>query len=306
MSDLPACFFLAQAGSVDLSALSPRQQGLMTVYGLLIIVGALIALPAFFIWWRNPERWHRGIEMLMYRPWDRPMLFRCVLLVLAAFVIANGLAALVYEVAPNALEKESIWVVIQGLLLYGPLLVYLVLNLKRRFVSWKDAFGIQAGKLFRDIRAGLLFYIGTLPFVLLYAWLYASFLESIGVDPRPQEIARIIAGGDSLWLQVCLVFIAGAFAPFLEETLFRGIALPVFVKRWGVTRGVLLVSLAFALIHFHVPSLVPLFVLAVGLSLAYIYTGSIMAPVVMHAAFNLVNVVMMTNLPETMLGVSVP
>ena len=45
-------------------------------------------------------------------------------------------------------------------------------------------------------------------------------------------------------------------------------------------------SAAFALSHLHAPSFVPLFVLSIGLGLAYEWTGSLLAPVTMHALFN--------------------
>jgi membrane protease YdiL (CAAX protease family) len=50
------------------------------------------------------------------------------------------------------------------------------------------------------------------------------------------------------------------------------------------------VSAAFAVTHLHVPSLGPLFALAVGLGLSYELTGSLLVPITMHALFNATNV----------------
>jgi membrane protease YdiL (CAAX protease family) len=50
------------------------------------------------------------------------------------------------------------------------------------------------------------------------------------------------------------------------------------------------VSLLFALVHHHVGSLVPLFVLALGLTTAYEATGCLLVPVFMHAIFNGLNI----------------
>jgi membrane protease YdiL (CAAX protease family) len=52
----------------------------------------------------------------------------------------------------------------------------------------------------------------------------------------------------------------------------------------------LIVSAIFALSHAHLPSLVPLFALAIGLALAYELTGSLLVPIGMHALFNAVMV----------------
>jgi membrane protease YdiL (CAAX protease family) len=45
-------------------------------------------------------------------------------------------------------------------------------------------------------------------------------------------------------------------------------------------------ALVFALIHGHVPSIPGLVILAVALALLYEQTGSLWAPISMHAAFN--------------------
>jgi len=68
--------------------------------------------------------------------------------------------------------------------------------------------------------------------------------------------------------------------------IFRGIMLSVFARAFGPAAGVVTVSLLFALLHWHVPSMVPLFIIGLGFSLAYMYTSSIVVPFVMHAAFN--------------------
>ena len=86
-----------------------------------------------------------------------------------------------------------------------------------------------------------------------------------------------------------MLAMAVGVAPIFEEILFRGIALPLLARRWGVAPAVVAVSAFFAVIHLHVPSLVPLFIIAVSFSLGYLYTGSLLAPVVMHALFNGVN-----------------
>jgi membrane protease YdiL (CAAX protease family) len=86
-----------------------------------------------------------------------------------------------------------------------------------------------------------------------------------------------------------MLILAAVLAPVFEECLFRGILLPLLARRLGTGAAVLLSSVAFASIHFHLPSLVPLCVVAVGFSLGYLYAGSLWVPIVMHALFNGVN-----------------
>ena len=81
-------------------------------------------------------------------------------------------------------------------------------------------------------------------------------------------------------------------APISEELVFRGIALPLAAKHLGPVPAVFAISLVFSLIHLNAASTLPLFVLAIGLSIAYIYTQSIAVPIIMHACFNAVNLSM--------------
>jgi hypothetical protein len=75
-------------------------------------------------------------------------------------------------------------------------------------------------------------------------------------------------------------------APVVEELLFRGVLLPAVNRLVGARPAIVIVSLLFALVHGHWPSMVPLFMLSTALCLAYIYRGSLMTSIVMHASFN--------------------
>ncbi|NIM08754.1 MAG: CPBP family intramembrane metalloprotease, partial [Planctomycetales bacterium] len=60
-------------------------------------------------------------------------------------------------------------------------------------------------------------------------------------------------------LIVLITTIAVAVAPVAEEVLFRGFAYPALKQRYGMWRGLVIVSLLFAVVHFHTPSVLPLF-----------------------------------------------
>ena len=84
-----------------------------------------------------------------------------------------------------------------------------------------------------------------------------------------------------------------AVAPIIEEMLFRGVAFPAMLRHTSLTRSMIFVSLIFAAIHLTPTALVPLFVFAMALSLAYLYTGNILVPIVMHLLFNSVSLGML-------------
>lgn len=79
---------------------------------------------------------------------------------------------------------------------------------------------------------------------------------------------------------VCLV------APVCEEFFFRGILFNALRRRLGVNGANAAAALVFALVHGNLFAVIPLFVLALLLTRAYVTIGSIWAPIAMHAIFN--------------------
>jgi uncharacterized protein len=128
---------------------------------------------------------------------------------------------------------------------------------------------------------------------VFYTLIYQAVLRGMGHEIMLQEVALVVAGEQSFWLRMYLMTLAVVLAPLFEEILFRGIGLPLVARKWGAAPAVVIVSLFFAAIHFHLPSMVPLFVIAAAFSLAYIHSGSIVVPIVMHGLFNGVNLVML-------------
>ncbi len=76
-------------------------------------------------------------------------------------------------------------------------------------------------------------------------------------------------------------------APIGEEFLFRGFFYGVLKRFVGSVGSAVFCSVLFALIHANLASAPGLFVLALALTLVYERTGSILAPISMHALFNL-------------------
>jgi len=78
-------------------------------------------------------------------------------------------------------------------------------------------------------------------------------------------------------------------APLGEEFFFRGLLFST-AKRFGWPKlGWLGASGLFALSHLNVPTLLPLFVLALALTWLYEQTEGLLAPVLAHSLFNAAN-----------------
>jgi uncharacterized protein len=80
-------------------------------------------------------------------------------------------------------------------------------------------------------------------------------------------------------------------APISEEFVFRGFLYGVLKRYAGGISALFFCGLLFALIHMHIPSLVPLFVLGCVLTFAYELSGSLLVPMTMHALFNTLTLV---------------
>ena len=110
---------------------------------------------------------------------------------------------------------------------------------------------------------------------------------------QEEEAVRLFKASGEFAPRLVMILTAVVVAPLIEEFLFRGYLYPVLRKYLGALAGILLNAGLFAAMHAHLPSLAPLFVLAVCLTLAYEATGTILVPMAMHALFNAFNVALL-------------
>jgi hypothetical protein len=84
---------------------------------------------------------------------------------------------------------------------------------------------------------------------------------------------------------------AAIAAPLFEELLFRGFLLPSLTKYMPVSGAIGLSSLIFATAHLSLSEVLPLTVL--GMILGFIYTRSrnLLAPMLLHSAWNSITMV---------------
>ncbi len=103
---------------------------------------------------------------------------------------------------------------------------------------------------------------------------------------------------------ILFVFLSAVIlAPLLEESVFRGVLQTSLMRLMNGLRwpALVLTSAVFAVIHYWVvpwPMLFSLFVL--GLVFGYVYerTGSLLTPMLTHAAFNAINIGIALSMPE--------
>jgi membrane protease YdiL (CAAX protease family) len=261
---------------------------------LLGMTGLLVDVLMLIFSMVRPPDWQRISLDILSRPWtERHAVF--VAAVPAGTCLLGNAAAIVavqFGLLSDTKLPAHIVALATFLFFHLPAFLAILLLSFRLRVSSELGFGVSRRLLPRHAAYGIVFGMAALPVVWTALALCDALLNLTGVPVDLQPIVRVIAEAETypVWMQLALAALAIGFAPVAEELLFRGIVLPAVAKSIGFVRAMLLVSLLFALLHLHLPSLLPLFLLSVLFSVAYAYSGSILVPIVMHATFNFVSV----------------
>ncbi|MEB3258238.1 MAG: type II CAAX endopeptidase family protein [Cyanobacteriota bacterium] len=126
-------------------------------------------------------------------------------------------------------------------------------------------------------------FLMVIPLVALATWM----LQQVWTDPGGSNplLEMVLASSNGLAL-LAFALTAVVFAPLFEETLFRGVLLPVLSRHMGGLAAVGISALLFALAHLSLGELVPLSVLGMGLGLLRWRSGRLGAAVCLHALWN--------------------
>lgn len=283
---------------VDLGRLSTLEYDLAqraltigAVYGIIVVLGLLVDLALVLRLRRRPWPWREAASRLLWRPWGLGD-SRTILLVLAcAYVATFALQGHIPALAERlGLTVPSLLILLQSVVFHWAGLACVVALLARRGLPWGSAFGISWRGFPRAAGWGLALLLAAMPLLLLCTLIYQALLVALGHQTSLQDVAFAFADEGRVWMRVYFFALAVFIAPLFEEILFRGILLPAMARRFGLAASAVAVSLLFAVIHGHLPSMATLFLLSLALSAGYLLTGSLMTSVVMHGLFNAVTV----------------
>ncbi|MFD2171223.1 CPBP family intramembrane glutamic endopeptidase [Tumebacillus lipolyticus] len=151
------------------------------------------------------------------------------------------------------------------------------IGLKRPMLSWK-----MAGYV-------LMFFV----FVYTMSLLTNSLSEWVGIDTdsyREKHISQELLDAKAFGMMMSMLPLlsTAVIAPLGEELLFRGVLQSVLTARWGASVGVVGSALLFSLIHADPVLFLPIFIMGVLFSMLYRITGTLWAPIWLHALNNLV------------------
>ena len=122
-----------------------------------------------------------------------------------------------------------------------------------------------------------------LPLVTLVGWLFDQLVsKASGSNP----LLELVLTTTNPWALLLFSITAMVLAPLFEETLFRGVLLPVLGQRYGGLWGVLISALVFGIAHLSLGELPALFVLGLGLGWLRLQSGRLGPSVLMHGLWN--------------------
>lgn len=230
----------------------------------------------------RPVRWRFALAMAAASAWAYALLFGAVRagwLVPADSAADPGLLPLAAQTLPMPLAA----------------LAALAVCMRADGSSARRAFGLQARQRRSGARQAPLLYLAALPVVLAAALAWRAVLDGLAIPLAPQPLIELLQSGRlSPYAVLYISVLAVTVAPITEELLFRGLLLPLLMRHYGPVQAVTAVSLMFACIHFNAASIAPLFAIAAAFALGYLWTGSLLTPVLMHALFNGVNLLLLT------------
>jgi uncharacterized protein len=282
------------AGLPDCRLEVPQRQAAMRLLavswlpGVLLLVGVALLLRDLWLAWRR---------CLVLAPLQGPLLnlVDVTLLIAGGFVVLGELGVplllaplsgwLLAPLAAQPLRQQSLQVVLLYLGLMLPPLVILGRQLQGAAASPPAGGWLQWQwrPLTRAVAQGFTGLLMVLPLVAISGWV----LDRLVGDPGGSNpLLDLVLQARDPWALAGFAFTAVVLAPLFEETLFRGVLLPVLGQRWGAIPGLVASALTFATAHLSLGELGPLLVLGLGLGWLRLRTGRLASCVVMHALWN--------------------
>jgi CAAX protease family protein len=166
----------------------------------------------------------------------------------------------------------------------------ILLSFLVRHMRPADLFGFDRLGFVKVFLLGVGLLIAALPLIFASSAVVSSLFH-VDSQKDSQPIMQLFERVADPTKRIPIIVLAIVIAPLSEEFVFRGFLYGVLKRYAGALPALGFTGVAFALIHLHAPSLLPLFLLACVLTLAYELSGSLLVPMAMHALFNAITLV---------------
>lgn len=155
-------------------------------------------------------------------------------------------------------------------------------------LSWGDM-GLKQVK----IAAGLKDMLKTWFLAWLVSLFYMFFVIDSGITV-PENKLLIILQNPSLIMLILNIILIAVVAPFVEETLFRGLLLGSLRTYCGPWTAIVISAAIFSALHLELLGFVPRLILGIALGYLYVKHNSILPSIALHAFNNLLAVLVIT------------
>ena len=258
------------------------------VPALVLLLGIALLLRELWLLWRRRLPAPPAVQGPPLSGLDAVLLIAGGFVVLGELLtpllVTPVLQALLDGLAIASPLREGISVVVLYLaLMAGPLLI-LTLMLAGLGPSPEEGWLLfrwrpLPASLLRALRVLLM----VLPMVSLVGWLQGQLWGDPGGSNPLLDL--VLRSQDPAAL-ACFALTAVVLAPLFEETIFRGVLLPVASRELGAGWGVVVSAAVFAVAHLSLGELPPLFMLGLGLGWLRWSGGRLGSCVLMHALWN--------------------
>lgn len=187
-------------------------------------------------------------------------------------VVIAGIIPAIIVLGINALEGILPWIKSWTMFIVYFLSFGIVLLIAQKW--WRvDRFDSK--------KVNVVVYLLLVPMIMALAVVVESVVSQI---PMPEDIQKMFEQMVQLNLQGYLT--VGIAAPILEELIFRGVILKMFLKRYTPSKAIVLSSVIFGIAHLNPWQFVGAFI--IGLFIGWIYwkTNSIWPGIFMHFTNN--------------------
>ncbi len=268
----------------------PAALAVISLYLLMGLIGAGILLTLLTRASLYLPRIRRRAGVIANRPWRA----RDLGILLGVIVFGIGLlVALLRPGGNGGAPPRPHLLLYESLVIHGGTLLAVLLLVRMRGLRWRAAFGFRREDLGRQCAVGVIVYLAALPLLFAAALLVQLLAAVYDIPVQPQDVIRAIQSAQSPWVLGYFMFLGIVQGPLVEELLFRGVLLPVVARRVGMGPAIIVVSVIFAMLHNHALAAAPLFIIGAAFCVGYLYTGSLLTPILMHGLFNAVNLLLL-------------
>ncbi len=209
---------------------------------------------------------------------------------------APGVQVPSVEAAANELTSAGMFLSIIVQLMVCAVLLFYLRGLRN--LNPVHLFGLRQLSLPQVIGRAFLYMLPAFFVVMAVSAVTTTWMQGFWPDLNAQETVEAFRSSKDPVAKTLLVIAAVVVAPIVEETVFRGFIYGVIKRFTDSFFAALCSALLFAVVHFHMGSLLPLAVLALFFCAAYERTGSLAVPMLMHGIFNGSSIALMIFFPE--------